>query len=100
MTVFLRPITKESRSECINLKPFKDQERFVAPNINSLKKADEEPTSKPFGIYFKELMVGFALFDQEPYPDDGYYWIVRFMVDGRYQKKGYGRAALKEIINI
>lgn len=44
-------------------------------------------------------MVGFTLFDEEPYPDDGCYWIVRYMVDERYQRKGYGRAALTEIIN-
>jgi len=96
----LKPITDDNRKECIDLKPHKNQEKFVAPNINSLKKAEEEPTSKPYGIYYSELMVGFALFDEEPYPDDGYFWIVRFMIDERYQKKGYGRAALGEIIRM
>lgn len=72
---------------------------FVAPNIKSLEKAEQEQTSKPYGIYAGKKMVGFTLFDEEPYPNDGYYWIIRLMIDERYQKNGYGRAALIEIIN-
>lgn len=99
MSVYLKLITEENRTACINLKPRNDQMNFVAPNINSLEKAEQEPTSKPYGIYVGEEMVGFTLFDEEPYPNDGYYWIVRIMIDERYQKNGYGRAALIEIIN-
>ena len=43
-------------------------------------------------------MVGFILFDQEIYRD-GYYWILRFMIDARYQGKGYGQLAILEVIN-
>jgi diamine N-acetyltransferase len=95
----LKPITEENRIQCINLKPRPDQMNFVAPNSDSLEKAEKEPTSRPYGIYAGEEMVGFVLFDEEPYPDDGYYWIVRFMIDERYQRKGYGRAALSAIIH-
>ncbi|OPA73854.1 hypothetical protein BVG16_27350 [Paenibacillus selenitireducens] len=96
----LKPITDDNRKECLDLKPHAYQEKFVAPNSDSLKKAEKEPSSKPYGIYSHEEMVGFALFDEEPYPDDGYFWIIRFMVDGRFQKMGYGRAALGEIIRM
>lgn len=94
----LKLITAENREECILLKPQKFQEKFVASNEDSLLKAEQEPTSRPYGIYAEDSMVGFALFDEEPYPDDGYYWICRFMIDERYQRKGYGKAALEEII--
>ncbi|MEK4046906.1 GNAT family N-acetyltransferase [Paenibacillus sp. FSL H8-0048] len=40
-----------------------------------------------------EEMVGFILFDNEAYTD-GYYWILRFMIDGRYQGQGYGKSGL------
>jgi len=99
LSISLIPISDENKIQCIELKPHKFQEKFVASNIDSLKKALEEPTSKPYGIYNNKVMVGFTLFDQEPYPDDGYFWIVRFMIDKRFQQKGYGRAALAEIIN-
>ncbi|SMF80228.1 diamine N-acetyltransferase [Paenibacillus uliginis N3/975] len=94
----LKLITDENKEECLLLRPQKFQERFVASNANSLKKAEQEPTSRPYGIYAENVMVGFALFDEELYPDDGYFWICRFMIDERYQRKGYGRAALGEIL--
>ena len=31
-------------------------------------------------------------------PDDGNYWIVRFMVDKKYQRKGYGKESMEKII--
>jgi len=97
--VQLRPITKDNESECIKLKPSKTQEDLVATNADSLIHATKEPTSKPFGIYVNETMVGFLLFDNEIYKD-GYYWILRFMVDEKFQYKGYGSLAIKEVIKM
>lgn len=97
-TVILKPITDENREECIQLKPKISQEKYVASNADSLKKAEKEPSSRPYGIYAEDVMVGFALFDEQPYPEDGYFWICRFMIDERYQRKGYGSAALDEIL--
>lgn len=96
--VYLKPITADIREQCLELKPREDQKRFVAPNIDSLKKAEEEPSSKPYAIYSDDIMIGFALFDEEPYPEDGYFWIVRLMVDEKYQGKGYGKAGLAAIL--
>lgn len=98
--VILKPITEENQAACLELSVREDQKRFVASNTDSLKKALEEPSSKPHGIYADSVMVGFTLFDLEPYPNDGFYWIVRFMIDERFQGKGYGRAALIEIIHM
>ncbi|WP_051236948.1 GNAT family N-acetyltransferase [Paenibacillus pinihumi] len=98
MTIIsLLPITNENQDECIRLKPKKEQETLVASNADSLIHATNEPTSRPFGIYLDDVMIGFLLFDNEMYKD-GYYWILRFMVDERYQGKGYGSAAIREVI--
>ncbi|GBF74455.1 GNAT family N-acetyltransferase [Paenibacillus sp. 598K] len=97
--VHLRPITKDNESECIKLKPSKNQEDLVATNADSIIHATKEPTSKPYGIYSNDTMVGFLLFDNEIYKD-GYYWILRFMVDEQYQHKGYGTLAIKEVIKM
>ncbi len=32
--------------------------------------------------------------------DDGNYWIYRLMIDGRFQGRGYGNAALTQIIEL
>ncbi|MCR8645668.1 GNAT family N-acetyltransferase [Paenibacillus sp. N1-5-1-14] len=95
--VILKLITKERELECINLRPREDQLNLVASNSDSLLHATKEITSKPFGIYAEDSMVGFILFDNEIYPD-GYYWILRFMIDEKYQGKGYAKLAIKEVI--
>ncbi|UVI27333.1 hypothetical protein [Paenibacillus spongiae] len=67
--VQLRPITEENEYECIHLNPKKEQQELVAPNSDSLIHAVKEPTSKPYGIYANDTMVGFLLFDNEIYKD-------------------------------
>lgn len=56
--------------------------------------------ARPFVIYADEVVVGFTMFAFEPdYEDpDDRYWLWRFMIDVRYQGRGYGRKALELII--
>nr|WP_272907679.1 GNAT family N-acetyltransferase [Paenibacillus xylanexedens] len=61
--------------------------------------ATKEITSKPYGIFAEDHMVGFILFDNEIY-NDGYYWILRFMIDEKYQGKGYGKLAIQEVVRM
>ena len=96
--VTLRLITKENELECINLKPRDEQMNLVATNSDSLIHAIKETTSNPYGIYAEDQMVGFILFDNEIY-SDGYYWILRLMIDERYQGRGYAKQAIREVIN-
>jgi len=96
--IALIPITPDNELDCIKLSPREDQMNLVASNADSLIHANKELTSKPYGIYVDQSMVGFILFDQEIYRD-GYYWILRFMIDARYQGKGYGQLAILEVIN-
>lgn len=97
--VTLQPITKENELDCINLKPREDQLDLVASNADSLMHATKEITSNPYGILAEEQMVGFILFDNEIY-NDGYYWILRFMIDEKHQGKGYGKLAIREVIRM
>ncbi|RXZ81648.1 GNAT family N-acetyltransferase [Paenibacillaceae bacterium] len=95
----LQQITQALEAECVNLKVSSKQETLVATNADSLVHAKKELTSVPYGIYSGAQMVGFILFDNEIY-EDGYYWILRFMIDERFQGKGYGKASIKEVINM
>ncbi|RPK27740.1 GNAT family N-acetyltransferase [Paenibacillus xylanexedens] len=95
--VTLQPITKENELVCIHLKPREDQLELVASNADSLIHATKEITSKPYGIFAEDQMVGFILFDNEVY-HDGHYWILRFMMDEKHQGKGYGKRAIQEVI--
>jgi diamine N-acetyltransferase len=96
MTVSLRPITTENWRECIRLAVLPEQQRFVATNVHSLAQARFFPELRPCAIYADETMVGFVMYLR--YPDNGRYWIMRFMIDHQQQGRGYGKAAMRLVI--
>lgn len=113
MTITLRPITSENWIDCIGLTPTAEQAHsgFVAPNSVSLAQAHYEPWWQPFGLYAmmdgQETLVGFALVGRWPQTGipahhtvakPGVYFILRFMIDQRYQGRGYGRAGLQALV--
>ena len=92
--VELRKITKDNYDECLNLKVSDEQQNFVASNIYSLAQAwVYYETAYPFAIYADDVMVGFIMLGY--YAERNIYNLWRFMIDARYQKRGYGKAALQ-----
>ena len=94
----------------MDLRVSKDQEDFVAPNSVSLAQAYDTRADgrfvQPFGIWDGDVPVGFAMIghNSEEYEDmaEVYrhsYCLWRFMIDQRYQKRGYGRDALKLLLD-
>ena len=91
--VELREITKENCEECLDLKVAESQKAFVSSNVHSLAQAwAYYDTAYPFAIYADDTMVGFLMLGY--YEVGGYYTLWKFMVDEKYQKKGYGKKAL------
>ena len=104
MNIRLMPINDDNRDAVLSLDVREDQP-FVAPNDVSLRQAEEanaeQPgVARPFAIYADEQLVGFCMFafDPEEEDEDDRYWLWRFMIDKNEQGKGYGQAALREII--
>ena len=104
MIIKLQPVTDTDRDAVLALSVREDQP-FVAPNDVSLRQADEanaeQPGSaRPFGIYADGRLVGFCMFAFAPEEEDpaDRYWLWRFMIDKNEQGKGFGQAALQEII--
>ena len=104
MIITLEPINDENREAVLALSVREDQP-FVAPNWYSLKQADELNAdhpgfARPFAICADGRLVGFCMvsFDPEDEDEDDRYWLWRFMIDKSEQGKGYGQAALTEII--
>ena len=92
--VELKKIDKNNYNECINLQVSDEQKNFVASNVYSLGQAwVYYDTAYPFAIYADDMMVGFVMMGY--YKPKGVYNIWRFMIDERFQRKGYGRAALR-----
>ena len=92
--VTLREVTKENWLECIRLKVGEGQTGFVAPNVYSLAESKLYPEYVPLAVYAGEEMVGFAMYGVE----DGTGWIIRLMTAEAHQGKGYGRAAVRELV--
>ncbi len=104
MNIKLIPVSDENREAILALSVREDQP-FVASNDVSLRQADEvneeaPGVARPFGIYADDRLVGFCMFAFDPDDDDveDRYYLWRFMIDKDEQGKGYGQAALEEII--
>jgi diamine N-acetyltransferase len=92
----LREITMENFRECINLSVADHQRGFVASNMYSLAEAKADGVSNPLAIYADDQMVGFTMYCFDPESGMGY--IDRLMVAAEHQGRGYGRAAMLEVI--
>ncbi|PJN55386.1 hypothetical protein PAEVO_21070 [Paenibacillus sp. GM2FR] len=106
--ITLRKITLENRRAIFNLEVSEDQRRFVASNLSSVAScyvlATNEGHPFPFAIYADEQPVGFVMityritgYDLPTIADDSY-CILRLMIDKQYQNRGYGREAMKKIL--
>ncbi|MCY1745071.1 GNAT family N-acetyltransferase [Ensifer sp. SL37] len=97
LTIAVDRIKLADHADIRSLRVGKGQESFVASNEDSLEEAEDNPACVPLIIRAQGNPVGFAMYALDE--DDGNYWIYRLMIDSRFQGKGYGRAALLQIIN-
>ncbi|MCC3359017.1 GNAT family N-acetyltransferase [Bacillus sp. REN16] len=95
--LYLKTITKENWLKAISLKVREDQEKFVASNVVSLAQLNFLENFHAKGIYHGDEMIGFTLYGIDE--DDHEYWIYRMMIDQKYQGKGYGKQAIKLVID-
>ena len=106
--ITLRKITLENRRAVFNLEVSEEQRRFVASNLSSMAScyvlAINGGHPLPFAIYADEQPVGFVMLTygitgyELPSIADDSYCILRLMIDKQYQKQGYGREAMKKIL--
>ena len=98
MDITFRPVTHDNFSHVIGMRVMPGQEDFVAANLYSIAEASLEPTWTPLAIYADGALVGFALFGRDD--RTGQWWIMRYVIDATHQGKGYGTAALPELIEL
>ena len=106
--ISLRSITWENWEECYNLEVAEEQKGFLASNRYSLAQSyvallNDKLPPMTFAIYEGETMVGFAMMGYEAagdneYGDEPAYWLVRFMIEKRQQKRGLGSQAMELVL--
>ncbi|MEM1255063.1 MAG: GNAT family N-acetyltransferase [Cyanobacteria bacterium P01_H01_bin.21] len=95
--VTLRDVTKENLDDILSLTVTSEQENFVASNAVSIAEAHFYPGVTWFrAIYADETPVGFVLLDDDPI--QSFYALWRFMIDARFQSRGFGKRALELVI--
>lgn len=99
MSITLRKIDALNFESVISLSVTEEQSQFVAPNIYSIaqSKIYDETTIK--AIYKNEDVVGFVMYGRDNESEKREPWLIRFMVDARFQKQGIGRIAMQKILN-
>jgi diamine N-acetyltransferase len=74
----------------------KSQEQFVAPNAVSIAEAHFTKEAWFRAVYLEEVPIGFVMLWENP--TEGKYFLWRFMIDEKFQGRGYGKKALSLII--
>ncbi len=94
--VTLREVTKDTVREVSTLLVAEGQKKFVAPNAISIAQAHFEPKAWFRAVFAGETPVGYVMLFDDPEAPEYYLW--RYMIDARYQRMGFGRQALEQVI--
>jgi diamine N-acetyltransferase len=97
-TVTLREITAATLRSILELEVGADQKpHYPRSNAYSIAEAYFAPDAWFRGIYAGEIPVGFVMLSL--IPERAEYFLWRLMIDRRYQRQGYGRAAMRLVID-
>lgn len=96
VSISLGPITNDNVVPVIELMFKPEQKGFVSTNAKSLAQAYVNPHWTPLAIEADGVPVGFAMYGDD---EDGRAWLIRYMIDGAQQGKGYGKAALRLVLD-
>jgi diamine N-acetyltransferase len=103
--ISLREITGENRDAVCALRVAPGQERFVSPVVESLEEAVATPQAAPWyrAVYSDEEPVGFVMLSWDATPAPGIlgpYFLWRLLIDEHHQRRGFGREALVQIVDL
>ncbi|MER8694489.1 GNAT family N-acetyltransferase [Mesorhizobium opportunistum] len=90
------PVTRANRGLVASLQLAPEQIDFVASNADSLDEARSDRDARPRAVMAGDCVVGFLMYEAPR--DDDEARIYRFMIDRSSQGKGYGKAALREVL--
>lgn len=103
--VSLREITDENRDAVRALRVGQGQERFVSSVVESLEEAAATPQAAPWcrAVYADEEPVGFVMLSWNVTPAPGIlgpYFLWRLLIDEHQQRRGFGREALVQMVDL
>lgn len=93
--------TREEAETLMRLQVAPAQQPFVAEVARSIAQAAFEPNARQFGLYDGGAAVGYLLLwdgREDPDEPDDELWVWRLMIDQRFQRRGFGRAAMRWVV--
>lgn len=94
--IVLKPITERNWYACTQLEVSNEQKAvFPVPVVYWLAESAYCGMT-PLAIYADEELVGFTVYAVDP--EDGSYWIMAYMIDQKYQNRGFGRTGMDALI--
>ena len=107
MSLSIRLVTKDNWRALTKLQVREDQKHFVASNVHSIAEAQFGDDFDgyhwdlhPFGIYDGDTPVGFLMYCYNFSHPTQQAFIMRLMVDEKFQGKGYGRFGMEQMLEI
>ncbi len=92
----LEAIDRHNFRDIVALSVDDAQKTYIASNLYSLAQAYVQPECVPLAVYEKNEPVGFVMYAMDE--DEREYSIYRVMIDKRYQSRGFGREALRLLL--
>jgi diamine N-acetyltransferase len=90
-------VTEANRALVTSLELAPDRMDFVAGNAESLDEAGLDEDARPRVVMADGRVVGFLMYEAPEGDDEAR--IYRFMIDRASQGRGYGKAALREVLD-
>lgn len=110
MNIEIRKVIKENLNKALSLHVSESQKSYVESTKECLEDAIECKCYRPVGLYDNDTMVGFAMYGFFPNDgdkddivqtgEDGRVWLDRYLIDERFQGKGFGNIMLKKLITL
>ncbi|QXE02538.1 GNAT family N-acetyltransferase [Terribacillus sp. DMT04] len=99
--ISIQELTVKNMYACLNLKLAEDQVARIAPNVYSIAESKVHSNFTPYAIHLDDEVIGFVITEYDPDEiEERKHWIPRFMIDVSYQRKGYGKEAMQQVIDM
>lgn len=100
MDIELKPVSIENWYDCTKLKVKQEQVNvFPAPIVYWIAESKYVDDFELRAVYWNDYLVGFLVYCKKP-DEDGNHWIPALMIDENHQGKGYGKTAMKKLIEL
>lgn len=98
MNLSLKKVSSENREAVLKLEVFPNQKGFIETVAECLEEADSLDLWRPVVIMDDDKMIGFSMYGYFKNENGGRLWMDRLLIDKHYQDHGYGKHAIRVIL--